>query len=322
MRKQLVVLFPAALLAACGGGSGGGGGGAPPNTSSAPQEIVSEPTTAPAEQTQANNTSFATVTEPVSLRAAMAAESATTGSLSMAVPRDEVKVTVSPAGNGYNVLAFNVDLDDIHFHREFDEAKDYQGTLAISDQFGVMAKDGATLISYEPTTAADRLSYTKFGSWVDQGFGTDPGSVGMFATGFETPVADIPNSGTATYAGKTFGFLTVQDASYGVTGRATLAADFAKQSVTGTFDQMTAADLSASNAAAGQTWNNFTATAAISGAGFTGTTATTSASAISPDPMKGDIAGSFFGPKAAEVGGVWTLQGGDSFASGSFGAKQ
>jgi hypothetical protein len=307
MRKQLVVLFPAALLAACGGG----GGGAPPNTSSAPQEIVSEPTTAPAEQTQANNTSFATVTEPVSLRAAMAAESATTGSLSMAVPRDEVKVTVSPAGNGYNVLAFNVDLDDIHFHREFDEAKDYQGTLAISDQFGVMAKDGATLISYEPTTAADRLSYTKFGSWV-----------GMFATGFETPVADIPNSGTATYAGKTFGFLTVQDASYGVTGRATLAADFAKQSVTGTFDQMTAADLSASNAAAGQTWNNFTATAAISGAGFTGTTATTSASAISPDPMKGDIAGSFFGPKAAEVGGVWTLQGGDSFASGSFGAKQ
>ena len=95
-----------------------------------------------------------------------------------------------------------------------------------------------------------------------------------------------------------------------LTGTTTLNVDFATQKMTGSFDNLHRPDgtVYASSASVDA---NFGSSNHITGT-------------LSAPGMSGNIDASFFGPKAQEVGGSWTLNkdDGSAKAGGTFAAKQ
>ena len=121
--------------------------------------------------------------------------------------------------------------------------------------------------------------------------------------GDRTEVADLPAS-TASYSGRmsAFGYPSDNpslDARFGMRGNLTLMADFANSNVTGRIHDIEAREDRASqyNAANGEL---AISNGAISGSGFTADVA----GSVSSGTVDADISGQFFGPAAAEVGGV------------------
>jgi hypothetical protein len=170
--------------------------------------------------------------------------------------------------------------------------------------------------------ATSNLSWTTYGAWY--AYGSDKDSYSPFVTGFATPVASVPTTGSATYHGAVQGTAWRPEAGapFGVgaaylTGDATLQANFGTTSITGSLTNMTAG---------GTPWNSVSLLGAISGGQnyFSGTTAVSSTPA-GPSSLNGSasgtFAGLFFGPNAQELGAVWTLFDGTSAALGTIGAK-
>lgn len=178
-------------------------------------------------------------------------------------------------------------------------------------------------------TAKFGLEYTALGAWLEPTF-TPPNTTGYFAFGYETPVSNVPTSGTGTYAGNgtVVGTVlrpdgdTVDEAVVG--GDAALTADFGTGAISGTFTNMHS--YTSTNT---DVWNDVSVTGAI-GAGtnsFSGSTQTTNAPAghyALKDTATGHIDGDFYGPNADELGAVWTLSNGDGTGSaiGAVGATK
>ena len=143
-----------------------------------------------------------------------------------------------------------------------------------------------------------RLSYTRFGLQMDD---TDSLQYRAFAIGSLTPVADVPTSGTARYAGSSV--FSSSAISY-TTQPANFDVDFGAKTVHGRIHS----GLGMPNAVM-----EFGGT--INGASFSGT----------KDAL--NMQGNFYGPNAAEMGGtfkgVYAIPGGDLLhVNGSFGAKR
>lgn len=143
-----------------------------------------------------------------------------------------------------------------------------------------------------------RLSYTRFGLQMDN---TDSLQYRAFAIGSLTPVADVPTSGTARYAGSSV--FSSSSISY-TTQPANFDVDFGAKTVHGRIHS----GLGMPNAVM-----EFGGT--INGSSFSGTKDTL------------HMQGNFYGPNAAEMGGtfkgVYAIPGGDLLhVNGSFGAKR
>ena len=143
-----------------------------------------------------------------------------------------------------------------------------------------------------------RLSYTRFGLQMDN---TDSLQYRAFAIGSLTPIADVPTSGTARYAGSS---VFSSSASSYHTEPANFDVDFGAKTVHGRIHS----GLGMPNAVM-----EFGGT--INGASFSGT----------KDAL--NMQGNFYGPNAAEMGGtfkgVYAIPGGDLLhVNGSFGAKR
>jgi hypothetical protein len=172
----------------------------------------------------------------------------------------------------------------------------------------------------------DGISYVAMGQWVQNA--NQPANNGAlqsltaYAFGYETPAANMPASGTATFKG--YGGGTVykpvgaEIQSTTVAGEASFSVNFSSGQVTGSFTKM--------QVAPSQAWNDvsLTATVAAGTNRFNGTTAATSAPGT---PMSlsgsatGNINGAFFGPAAQNLGAVWSLSDGTGSALGTFVAK-
>lgn len=145
-----------------------------------------------------------------------------------------------------------------------------------------------------------RLSYTRFGLQMDD-TAYSPMQYRAFAIGSLTPVADVPTSGTARYAGSS---VFSSSASSYHTEPANFDVDFGAKTVHGRIHS----GLGMPNAVM-----EFGGT--INGASFSGT----------KDAL--NMQGNFYGPNAAEMGGtfkgVYAIPGGDLLhVNGSFGAKR
>ncbi len=144
-----------------------------------------------------------------------------------------------------------------------------------------------------------RLSYTRFGLQMDN---TDDSlQYRAFAIGSLTPVADVPTSGTARYAGSSV--FSSSALSY-KTQPANFDVDFGAKTVHGRIHS--GLDMPNDVMEFGGT---------INGASFSGT----------KDAL--NMQGNFYGPNAAEMGGtfkgVYAIPGGDVLhVNGSFGAKR
>jgi hypothetical protein len=176
------------------------------------------------------------------------------------------------------------------------------------------------------------LSWTAYGDWAS--YRRDLAEVsrhdGIFFTGFQTPADSVPTVGTATYTGRTTGivwnggFEGVGTAGMEeLNGKVSLQANFATRIIDGALTEMGSGDPFDGSFP----WNSVAVTGVFSGgqSTFAGTAtaiSTTSDSASLKANATGTLLGSFFGPFAQEVGGVWTLTDGMKSASGAFGASQ
>ena len=189
--------------------------------------------------------------------------------------------------------------------------------------------------SYNSFAAAVGLSYASFGSWSlnpcsATGSGCSPTYIGTSA-GAQAGVqktAAMPTTGSATYTGGAEGYVlqpVAKNANNAAQfwGTSSLTANFATNAITGSVSAIKA--YNPSTQALLGTVNTVNLTATISGANFTGTTSasTTKGTAFNTTGATGNLTGSFYGPAANEVAGVFNLNGGTNSTTlvGSFGAK-
>jgi C-lobe and N-lobe beta barrels of Tf-binding protein B len=177
------------------------------------------------------------------------------------------------------------------------------------------------------------MSYTAPGIWaIVNSTGTQAFDTGYFVTGLRTPVAAMPTSGSAAYAGtgNVVGNALIQGASIGnpnavvstksvnLAGDGQVTANFATGALSGTFT-----NIQATQGGTTLPWNALSLSGTISGANVSGTTAITSspgnATALTASGS-GVFSGGFFGPAAVELGIVWSVRDSNgSVGIGTFG---
>lgn len=166
------------------------------------------------------------------------------------------------------------------------------------------------------------LSYMRFGQWAETSHSGQAVAFGLFHAGNETPLAQIPTSGTATYHGSTVGIAFRDDVTTRIFSPLTLNADFGGRTITGAATQFSAVNLGGPDqgAAAFAPFLRLDLNGSISGAGFAGT----SSSSVIGVTGTGTFDGKFYGPNAVEAGGTWRVEGpgGTMKAWGSFGATR
>lgn len=166
------------------------------------------------------------------------------------------------------------------------------------------------------------LTYSDFGIWDRdltsaaaqnaQGLVSNDAIASAYYRGAETPLAQMPPTGTFTYNGSTVGASV--NTSGGITsiaGDIALTANFAAATINGSVTNLysTAGPLNLYGDLAGS----------ISGNSFSGTGLAKENGAT---VGSGGFSGKFFGPAAQEVAGQWNLEGSGVKAMGSFGAKR
>ena len=179
-------------------------------------------------------------------------------------------------------------------------------------------------------TAAN-VNYAALGFWeVDATLGGAPLIfVSSFITGYETPISGMPTTGTANYAGTSnvAGIVTTLSGGFNrgaILGDASYTANFGTNSLTGAFTNMNV--ISDNGTAVSMPWNNVSITSTISGSHFSGSV--TAASPASPNAYTltgntaGIINGSFYGPNANELAGVWSFMDSTHVAVGVAHGKQ
>jgi hypothetical protein len=169
-------------------------------------------------------------------------------------------------------------------------------------------------------TVLANLNYTALGNWVVENASTGLATnMGAYVAGYQTPLASMPISGSATYGGTgtVNGVVLIPNGGTGgkLTGDSSLTANFSTGAMTGTFTNMAATSVTGG---APTPWNNVSVAGNISGATFSGQTATSSTpgGALALGSATGTIKGGFYGPAANEAGAVWTLFDGSRAAFG------
>lgn len=167
-------------------------------------------------------------------------------------------------------------------------------TIALT-QPGIFSKTFNNITSGKTQTVASGtfLSYTRFGAYTDTK-DEATGNSNVFAIGQATPVANVPVTGQATYTGQAV-FSTSKTNNFDTQKSAEFSVDFGKKTITGSIDK---------------TSLNLKLSGTITGSTFSG----------DKDGMK--MSGSFYGPKAEELSGVFNGTKTSETYLGSFGAKQ
>jgi hypothetical protein len=181
------------------------------------------------------------------------------------------------------------------------------------------------------------LNYVSFGEWT-RGDLTQR-TIAVFTFGHETPLSEVPKTGTAKYSGIGTVHARVffpDDGSFfagppgriypgGVSGDAALSADFVSGKIEGMFLNMKG---DVWNTGFDAPWNDVAVYADIAAGTnrFSGTTVMMPSSFDSPVALKGTGAGSidgaFYGPNAANLGATWTLSDGTRTVIGAVGAQR
>ncbi len=157
------------------------------------------------------------------------------------------------------------------------------------------------------TTQGIALTYTGYGQWRRTGtpaFGTGTAVNDTYLVfGTRTAAADMPRIGGATYDTILDGTFVNKNGAYAVTGTGTLSANFAGgtigYSATATGTKEIGGTLLAFGTMTGA------GTIAFGSSGFQG------AGTINGSGYRMDVNGNFFGPAAAEVGGLFRITGPD-----------
>ena len=175
-------------------------------------------------------------------------------------------------------------------------------------------------------SGANYLDYAVLGAWnLNEATDTNAANTGFFVAGYQTPPANVPTSGSATYSGtgNVYGEVFAPNASGGSTaavlkGDGSLTANFTTGGISGALSNLTYGS--------GVAWNTVTISGAINAGAstFNGATSTSFAPGTTLSlaaTATGVVRGGFYGPTAQQVAAVWTLSDGTRSAVGVFGAK-
>jgi hypothetical protein len=172
--------------------------------------------------------------------------------------------------------------------------------------------------------ATPNLVYSTYGDWQHRPL-VGLSRLGVFATGIPTTTAQLPTTGTATYAGSATGRIMgagVFD-PLSFTGTTTLNADFAARTISGTVGNIRTANRAGTVTGI---MNSIALTGGtFDGVGFSGTAAATAAPAGTTFDITGatgQFGGQFYGPNAAEAAGSFAVKTPTANVIGSFGAKR
>jgi hypothetical protein len=165
------------------------------------------------------------------------------------------------------------------------------------------------------------LSYVVLGEWSTYASATTPlQNATAFAFGYETTSAAMPNTGTAVFSGtataQIYKPVDAEIHSNYATGNAALSVDFGSGKLTGAFTNMRYGT---------QPWNDVSVNGNIAAGTnkFSGSTAVTSAPGT-PFSLSGSatgrIDGGFYGPKAENLGAIWSLSDGTGSVLGGVAA--
>jgi hypothetical protein len=186
------------------------------------------------------------------------------------------------------------------------------------------------------SATASTMSYTFLGAWNYTPVGGDTSYLGQVVTGYGTPPASVPTSGSAAYTGTgtVFGAYAVPSGTNAIeigtlNGDVSLNVDFANNTATGSFTNMKAQAAGSSTATP---WNDVSLSGtfhrgptSVTMSGPTSTTTNTGPAGFS-SAAHGSFTGALYGPAAQEAAGGWNLSesiaGGGKAAFGTFGAHQ
>jgi hypothetical protein len=167
------------------------------------------------------------------------------------------------------------------------------------------------LLNQSPTNPLIVLSYVDYGQW--RRATTTSGTTSINDTyvvfGAKTARADMPHSGTGSYSTILDGTFVNKTGNYAVSGTGTFDADFAA----GTISYSSTANATPETSGTAFSFGTMTGTGSIAfnSSSFKGT-GTTNGSGY-----KMDVNGGFYGPGAAEVGGVFTIKGNNGNGTGA-----
>lgn len=157
------------------------------------------------------------------------------------------------------------------------------------------------------------LTYTSFGAWrrSTPGAATTAVNDTYFVYGIKTAGADVPRTGTGTYTAALDGSFENRTAVYALSGTGSFLADFAAGTI-----GFSATPVGTPGAGAPLAFGTINGSGPISfkNASFKAN-GTNGSYAM-------DIAGYFFGPAAAEIGGTFRLNGGNGNGNGAIVGKQ
>jgi hypothetical protein len=171
--------------------------------------------------------------------------------------------------------------------------------------FTVYSKNGGTetfrLWNQSPSNPLIALTYVDYGQWRRTSTANGVTSVNdtYLVFGQKTPRSSVPTTGGATYNTVLDGTFVNKTQNYAVSGSGTFTADF----LNGTISYSDAATGIGERDSAAINFGTLTGSGSIARGDFKGT-GTTDAEGYSMD-----VAGSFYGPSAEEVGGIFHLRG-------------
>ena len=181
-------------------------------------------------------------------------------------------------------------------------------------------EDFDTLTLLRPgTNGVINLTYVTYGYWQSRPDSTRSDFT-YFVGGVQTPVAEMPLTGSASYSGVADGLALVGGQAYALFGSTgTLAADF------GTGTVSTSLTLRG-NPNIGEDFAPYVpgtvALGTLTGTGTIGAGSNKYSGTLSGAGMSGGLDGAFFGPGAAETGYSFQVQGGNDRAIGVFVGKK
>ncbi len=138
------------------------------------------------------------------------------------------------------------------------------------------------------------LSSSAYGIWGLSDTTGSAGPAGTYAFGNLTPPAAVPATGTATFTGSTIGVGSVNGAILALQGDAQIVANFAGQSVTTNFTNLSTQNISAK---ATGSLPDLTGISTLAGNAYSGP--------ISGGGLTGTVNGNFYGSATQETAGVW-----------------
>ncbi|WP_163268072.1 transferrin-binding protein-like solute binding protein [Chelativorans alearense] len=297
MKKLFFLILPFAL-AGCGGGSGGPGGPDGPTFTSFAEMKAGETTTIKGKGREATATGeddsdFALT----SFSSAKVSTEVTTNSDGDITSIALTTPTSKKVLNEENISEYSSISDDGKFLSL--ESKDDKIDIAFA----------------EP--GADGFEYQTYGTWFERDFVVSEANIGAASIGSDTPVANIPSSGKATFKGTAGGEYIDYDESnipewHYMTSEATLNADFARRSVDFKTDD--------TKSLGGVAKDHLDLTGTMT---YSAGSNEMSGNVRTANGMTGKIDGRFYGPGAQEVGGTFAVKGdGIERYYGGYGAKK